>query len=75
MSETTESVLVIIDMQQGVVPGCIDADGVVNRAATLIDRARSHSVPVIWVMHDPVGAGTPDWDLVPPLERTVGKLS
>lgn len=73
MSETTESVLVIIDMQQGVVSGCIDADGVVNRAATLIDRARAHSVPVIWVMHDPVGAGTPDWDLVPPLERIDGE--
>lgn len=59
--------LVIIDMQQGVVPGCFDADGVVQRTAILVARARAESVPVVWVMHDPVGVGTADWDLVSPL--------
>jgi len=59
--------LVIIDMQQGVVPGCFDADGVVQRTAALVSRARAESDPVVWVMHDPVGVGTTDWDLVSPL--------
>nr|WP_236995328.1 isochorismatase family protein [Glutamicibacter halophytocola] len=60
-------------MQQGVVPGCFDADGVAKRVAKLVERARSRSVPVIWVMHDPVGEGTPAWDLVAPLKWIDGE--
>lgn len=73
MSNAAETVLVIIDMQQGVVPGCFDADGVAKRVAKLVERARSRSVPVIWVMHDPVGEGTPAWDLVAPLKWIDGE--
>lgn len=62
-----QTALLIIDMQQGVVPGCFDADGVVQRTAALVSRARTESVPVVWVMHDPVGVGTAAWDLVSPL--------
>lgn len=65
--------LVIIDMQQGVVPGCFDADGVTERTASLVERARAEHVPVVWVMHDPVGVGTSAWDLVSPLERLAGE--
>lgn len=73
MTAADQSVVVIIDMQQGVVPGCFDADGVANRAVALVDRARAQFVPVVWVMPDPVGVGTPAWDLVAPLERIDGE--
>ncbi|MDQ0613460.1 nicotinamidase-related amidase [Microbacterium sp. W4I4] len=73
MTAAEQSVVVIVDMQQGVVPGCFDADGVANRAAALVDRARVQSVPVVWVMHDPVGVGTPAWDLVAPLKWIDGE--
>jgi len=63
------SAVLVIDLQVGVLPGCFDAAGVLSRTATLVDRARSARVPVVWVHHDPVGLGTTDWDLAEPLHR------
>lgn len=65
--------VLVIDLQVGVLPGCFDADGVLSRAAALVDRARLEGVPVVWVHHDPVGVGTPDWDLAAPLRRLAGE--
>jgi len=69
MTSNRASALLVIDMQRGVVSGCFDAEGVSERAAALVARARAEGVPVVWVMHGPVGVGTPDWDLTEPLER------
>lgn len=59
----------MIDLQRGVMPGCFDADGVLARAARLVERARGAGTPVVWVHHDPVGVGTPEWELAEPLVR------
>lgn len=67
------TVLLVIDMQAGVLPGCFDEQGVLSRTDTLVRRARSEGAPVVWVHHDPVGVGTPDWELAAPLARADGE--
>ena len=52
MTDTNPTVLLVIDLQKGVLPGCLDADGVVARTAALVDRARAAGTPVVWVQHE-----------------------
>lgn len=67
---TPRTVLLVIDLQVGVLPGCIDAAGVVARTAALVDRARASGVPVVWVQdHQAFGVGSAQWGLEPPLQR------
>ena len=60
------SALVVIDVQNGVVAGAHDRDGVVARIADLVERARSQSVTVIWVQHtdDELVKGSDAWNIV-----------
>lgn len=53
-----KTALVVIDVQNGVVGGAYDRDGVVDRIGTLIEKAKAEDVPVIWVQHQ-------DEELVP----------
>lgn len=69
MSADERTVVLAIDLQVGVMPGCHDEHGVLTRAAALVERARASAVPVVWVHHDPVGVGTPEWELAAPLHR------
>lgn len=73
MAARGRTVVVAIDLQAGVTPGCFDEHGVLARAAALVDRARASDVPVVWVHHDPVGLGTPEWELAAPLHRADGE--
>jgi len=67
---TTRTVLLVVDLQVGVLPGCVDAAGVVARTAALVARSRAAGVPVVWVQdHGYFGVGTPGWELAPPLRR------
>jgi nicotinamidase-related amidase len=47
-----KSALVVIDVQNNVVADAYDRDGVVDRIATLIEKAKAADVPVIWVQHE-----------------------
>ena len=67
------TVLLVIDMQVGVMPDCFDEHGVLSRTDALVRRARGEGTPVVWVHHDPVGVGTPDWELAAPLARADGE--
>lgn len=68
------TVLLVVDLQVGVLPGCVDAAGVVVRTAALVDRARATGTPVVWVQdHASFAAGTPEWELEPPLHRLPGE--
>lgn len=70
MQSVPVPVLVLIDLQVGVLRGCFDADGVVQRAVALVDRARASEVPVIWVQdHSYFAEGSPEWELAPSLRR------
>ncbi|GAA1239388.1 nicotinamidase-related amidase [Microbacterium phyllosphaerae] len=73
MVSPERTVVLAIDLQAGVMPGCFDEKGVLGRAAALVDRARAADVPVVWIHHDPVGVGTPEWELAAPLLRAEGE--
>lgn len=71
---TSTSALVVIDLQGGVLRGCLHARDVVARTAALVDRARASGVPVVWVQdHGSFTEGTPDWALAAPLERAANE--
>ncbi len=67
--------LVVIDVQDGVVAEAHDRDAVVGRIATLVERARAGSVPVIWVQHssDELPRESAQWQIVSELEPIDGE--
>jgi nicotinamidase-related amidase len=62
--------LVVIDVQNDVVAGAHKRDAVVANIRSLVDRARSEQVPVVWVQHSDDGLehGSDGWRIVPELE-------
>jgi nicotinamidase-related amidase len=67
--------LLIVDVQVDVVSGAWDRDGVIGRINTLVDKARSEHVPVIWVQHsdDAMPSDSDGWQLVPELSPGEGE--
>jgi nicotinamidase-related amidase len=68
--------LLVVDVQNGVVGEAHDRDGVVSRIGTLVERARSEQVPVVWVQHnsdDELRAGEEPWQIVPELVPADGE--
>ena len=63
--------LLVIDVQNDVVAGAHDRDGVVARIAGLVRRARTAGVPVVWVQHadDDLPRDSDGWQYVPELAR------
>ena len=63
--------LIVIDVQNGVVTGTPNRDGVVANINTLVGQARAQDVPVIWVQHndDDMTIGSADWEWVAELAR------
>ena len=63
--------LLVIDVQNDVVSGAFDRDGVIARIGALVDRARLEHVPVIWVQHsdENLPKGSEGWQFVPDLVR------
>jgi nicotinamidase-related amidase len=61
--------LVVIDVQKGVVGGAHQRDAVVANVGSLVEKARSERVPVVWVQHSDEGLarGSADWEIVPEL--------
>jgi nicotinamidase-related amidase len=47
----TRTALLVIDMQNGVVANAFERDSVVANIGSLVERARSEDVPVIWIQH------------------------
>jgi nicotinamidase-related amidase len=70
-----QGVLVVVDVQVGVMAEAWDADRVVGNVAVAVERARAADVPVLWVQHagDELPAGSPEWQLVPQLEPAEGE--
>lgn len=63
--------LIVIDVQAGVVEGSHERDAVLANINTLVDRARSEQVPVVWVQHnsEDLVRGSDKWQLAPELSR------
>jgi nicotinamidase-related amidase len=71
----SSTVLLVIDLQVGVLPGCFDADGVVSRTAALVERGREAGIPVVWVQHEEEGMPyrSDEWQLVDELVPASGE--
>lgn len=69
LADRPNTALLIIDVQRDVVANAHDVKQVVANINTLVDKARSEQVPVIWVQHDDEGLpkDTAGWEYVPEL--------
>ncbi|MBQ1046955.1 cysteine hydrolase [Micromonospora sp. C51] len=71
LPERPNTALLVIDVQNGVVTGAHNRDGVVANINTLLGRARAEGAPVVWVQHsdDGLPQGSEAWQYVPELVR------
>lgn len=65
-----ETALVVIDVQKGLIEEAYQRDEILERIATLLDRARATQTPVVYVQHnEPKGyqleVGTDAWQIHP----------
>jgi nicotinamidase-related amidase len=69
LENRTNTALLVIDVQNGVVAEAHARDEVVANVGTLVEQARASQVPVIWVQHSDNGLpeGTDPWRIVPEL--------
>ncbi|HTU29005.1 MAG TPA: isochorismatase family protein [Solirubrobacteraceae bacterium] len=63
--------LLVVDVQHGAIDGAPRRDEVVANIATLVDRARTQEVPVVWVQHhdEQLQRGSDAWQIVHELAR------
>jgi len=61
--------MLVVDVQNGVVEGAHERDAVVANIGSLVEKARSEGVPVVWVQHSDEGLArdSDDWRIVPEL--------
>lgn len=71
LPDRPNTALLVIDVQNGVVGHAYNRDSVVANIGTLVEKARSADVPVVWVQHsdDTMKPGTESWEYVPELVR------
>ena len=70
-----KTVLLVVDVQVGVMAECWDAARVVANIAHAVDRARAQGVPVVWVQHESedLPRGSAKWQWVPELVPREGE--
>ena len=70
-----QPVLLIVDVQVGVVADAWEAPRVINNVARAVERAREQNVPVIWIQHesDELPRDSATWQLVPQLVPAEGE--
>lgn len=75
LANRPNTALVVIDMQHGVVSDAFEVERVVANINTLVDKARSEDVPVIWVQHsdDEMPHGSEGWEQIPDLSWVDGE--
>jgi nicotinamidase-related amidase len=71
LKDRSTTALLVIDVQNGVVADSHNRDEVIANINTLVDKARSEDVPVIWVQHssDDLPLDSESWQYVPELQR------
>ncbi len=67
--EGDKKVLLVVDVQVGVMGEAWDSARVVKNVARAVERARAAAVPVLWVQHsdEELAYGSPQWQWVPEL--------
>jgi len=73
--EGNKAVLLVVDVQAGVVKDAWDAPRIVENVSRAVERARAQGVPVIWVQHadDDLVYGSPEWQWAPELVPAEGE--
>jgi nicotinamidase-related amidase len=73
--EGNKGVLLIVDVQAGVMREAWDASRIIGNVARAVERARTQGVPVIWVQHadEDLPQGSPQWNWVPELVPAIGE--
>jgi nicotinamidase-related amidase len=72
LSNRPNTALLVIDVQKGVVANVHQRDEVIGNINSLVDKARTEDVPVIWVQHssdDELPPGSDQWQYVDELQR------
>lgn len=69
------AVLLVVDVQVGVMAEAWESPRVIAQVAQAVARARSAGLPVLWVQHasDDLASGTPAWQWVPELVPAPGE--
>ena len=67
--------LLVVDVQNGVVGTAHNRDEVVAAIGSVVERARSSQVPVVWVQHSDaqLEKGSKEWQYVPELSLAAGE--
>lgn len=67
--EGKQGVLLVVDVQNGVMREAWDAARIIANVARAVQRARARGVPVLWVQHhnDELPTGSAPWQWVPDL--------
>ena len=70
-----QPVLLVVDVQAGVVQDAWEAPRVIGNVARAVERARAGGVPVVWVQHadDELPTGSAAWQWVPELAPAEGE--
>lgn len=65
-----KAVLLVVDVQVGVMNECWEAPRVIANVVRTVERAREQGVPVIWVQHadEQLLRGSAEWQWVPALQ-------
>ncbi len=71
-----KGVLLVVDVQVGVMAESWDAPRIIENVARAVERARAQGVPVIWVQHSDQDLvyGSPEWQWVPELAPLESEL-
>jgi nicotinamidase-related amidase len=71
LTDRPNTALLVIDVQNDVVAGAHNRDGVIANIVVLVDKARAEDVPVVWVQHsdDDLPQGSDGWRYVPELSQ------
>lgn len=69
------SVLLVVDVQNGVMKDAWAAPRIISNVARAVERARAAHAPVIWVQHadDELPRESPEWEIVPQLVPADGE--
>jgi len=70
-----QAVLLVVDVQVGVMSQLWDSHKVIGNVARLVQRARDEHVPVIWIQHEAehLPRGSDEWKIVPELAPADGE--
>jgi nicotinamidase-related amidase len=73
--EGNQGVLMIVDVQVGVLRDAWEASRIIHNIGVVVEKARNLKVPVIWVQHsdNELVYDSPDWQIVPELLPAEGE--